>query len=47
MWLNQSFVVDHALDNQLEESFVSLRTGKPVKIIMKPDGEVFYKKYFL
>ncbi len=40
MWLNQSFLIDHPLDNQLDEKFVSLRDGKPMRLQVKSSGEV-------
>lgn len=40
MWLNQSFLIEHGLDNQLDETFVSMKDGKVLKIHMKSDGTV-------
>lgn len=40
MWTNQSFIIDHPLDNQLDETFISLKDGKVLKITMKGDGKV-------
>jgi hypothetical protein len=40
MWLNQSFLVNHELNNTLDEAFTDLRTGKVLKMSMKVDGEV-------
>jgi Bardet-Biedl syndrome 2 protein len=43
MWLNQSFVIDHPLDNQLDETFISSKDGKVVRIVMKSDGKIDIK----
>jgi Bardet-Biedl syndrome 2 protein len=40
MWLNQSFILEKPLDNQLEETLYFPKEKKVLKIFMKSDGRV-------
>jgi hypothetical protein len=44
MWMNQSFLLEHPLDNSLNESFTCIRDGKMLKMQMKNDGQVWHHR---
>lgn len=40
MWLNQSFLINHPLDNSLDSTFISIRDAKPLKLSIDSNSKV-------